>query len=74
MSSGRWYDRSETFGSPCKCLWGPTAIDAGAIPVGLATRGTTTLDQVRCGWVESEGTWPVRDDLVKAVELAASEL
>ena len=55
-------------------LVGPDGIDAGAAPVGFAADGTTTLGQVRCGWVEGEGTRPVRGDLVNAVEIAASEL
>lgn len=55
-------------------LAGPDAIDALAAPVGLIGRGRTTLDQLRCGWVEGEGTLPVQADLVNAVELTASEL
>src|SRR5207245_11585797 len=55
-------------------LVGPDGIDARAAPVGFAAGGTTTLGQVRCGWVEGEGTQPVRGDLVNAVEIAASEL
>ncbi len=55
-------------------LAGPDGIDALAAPVGLDGRGRYTLDQLRCGWVEGEGTQPVHAELINAVELAASEL
>lgn len=55
-------------------LAGPDGIDGLAAPVPFDPLSGPPLANLRCGWVTVEGSWPVRADLVQAVERAAREL
>jgi Asp-tRNA(Asn)/Glu-tRNA(Gln) amidotransferase A subunit family amidase len=54
-------------------LAGPDGVDPSTVPVPLGDP-VETLDGISCAWFEDEGTHPVRDDLVAAVQQAAETL
>jgi Asp-tRNA(Asn)/Glu-tRNA(Gln) amidotransferase A subunit family amidase len=53
---------------------GPDGIDGNAIPVSLADPDAVDITQLQAAWCDGEGTYPIRADVVAAVEAAARAL
>jgi Asp-tRNA(Asn)/Glu-tRNA(Gln) amidotransferase A subunit family amidase len=57
-----------------EAMAGPDEIDGNAVPAPLGDPRQIRVEQLRVAWCDGDGRYPVRPDLVKAVEDAAAAL
>jgi Asp-tRNA(Asn)/Glu-tRNA(Gln) amidotransferase A subunit family amidase len=61
----------EDLGVMLEVMSGPDGRDAFAVPVALPSWKSVALEELRCAWFETEGTFPVRADVASTVTEAA---